>query len=74
MDARSRPLLLLLRGRLGLMELGRKLFINLLAEGLFDEFARIAARLTSKAFGRDRGIAAGTDDDFDSHATPPPVT
>ena len=72
-DSRSKPLLLLLlRGRLGLVELGRKLFIGLLAKGLFNELARIAARFSGKTMSRDCGFALGADDDFNGlHAAPP---
>ena len=67
----SGPLLLLLRGQLGLMKLGRKLLIDPLAERLLDKLARIAARLTGKTLGRDCGVAIGADDDFNLHDCPP---
>ena len=75
MNVQSGPLLLLLlRDRLGLMKLTCKLFVDALAEGLFDKFARIAARLSSKTFGRDNGVTIGADDDFDTGHTAPPCT
>jgi hypothetical protein len=59
------PLLLMLLDGLGLMELGSELLAGLLAEGLFDEPACIAARRADEAQGLNGRLALGRDDDFD---------
>jgi Uri superfamily endonuclease len=65
-------LLCLLDGR-RLMELGGELFVNSLAEGLFDEPAGIAATRSGEPPGPNAGLALGGDGDFDDlrHAAPP---
>jgi hypothetical protein len=70
-----RSLLLLLIGRGRLMEFGGERLRRLLAEGLFDELAGIAAGRAGEALGRDGGFALGSDDNLDClHATPPICT
>ena len=70
---KSVGLLLMLLGRLGLMELGGKLLAEPLAKGLLDELAGVPAGLPGETPGRDRCLALGVDDDFDGrlHAAPP---
>src|SRR5690606_29576481 len=69
------PLLVVLvdLGRLTGVELGRQLLAGLLAEGLFNKLAGLAAFTASEASGFHASLAAGGDDDLDglAHAAPP---
>jgi len=57
---------LLLLGHGRLMELGGKLFADLLAQCLLDELAGIAARWAAVAFRLNRGLAVAGHDDLNS--------
>ena len=69
------PLLSLLDlfGRL-LVEFGGKLLADPLAQGRLHEPAGLLARPAGEALGRDRGLALGTDEDFNGLQAAPPWT
>ena len=73
LDQRARfPLLGVLLDVQVLMELGGEAFRGTPAKGFLDELAGVAARGSDKAPGRNRGLAAGANNDVDRlHAVPP---